>query len=309
MKKVIAVKRNSALFFILLALNLSLLFIIPFLLKNSVWWSLLALPALVCSNTYWALMHEGIHYSLFPNKKVNDYLSRAMGIVFGCAFNVVRAGHLLHHRMNRTHHDRTEVFEPEKQKWLNKCLYYYWFITGGLYQIEVLICFLSFVPKALLLNKLKNAAHAKSDPESIDYFHKQLERPNILNQIRIDTVLTIALYSISFILYGKLWWVLIVFLLVRGFLISMADNLPHYNTPINDRRFAYNLRASNWLRMLLLNFNYHRVHHHYPNVPWHQLPEVYAEKDNVARYSYGRQWLNQFKGLIHIQDIEKLNLK
>ncbi len=308
MKKSIATKTNLSLFFALILLNILALFLVPTLLHNNMWWCLLLIPALLFSNTYWALMHEGIHYSLFLNKNHNDYLSRILGIFFGCAFNVVRAGHLLHHRMNRSEHDRMEVFEPDKQKWLPKTLYYYWFLMNGLYQTEILLPFISFLPKSLIMKKLKNLSHDKAHPESIEYFINQLNKPKVLNQIRIDTIGVLIAYAISFFLYGHYWFILVLFLLVRGFLISMADNLPHYNTPVDDKRFAYNLVAPRLLQWLLLNFNYHRIHHHYPNIPWHELPKTFLKHDNVARYSYAKQWLNQFKGLIHIDEIKKIKI-
>ena len=57
-------------------------------------------------------------------------------------------------------------------------------------------------------------------------------------------------------------------LLARGFLISFLDNVYHYETPVSDVFYAKNLRLAAPLAKLLLNFNFHGIHHVNPAIPW-----------------------------------------
>ena len=45
--------------------------------------------------------------------------------------------------------------------------------------------------------------------------------------IRGDGVATGILLAFSFACYGAFWYVVLLILLLRGFLISLANNIPH----------------------------------------------------------------------------------
>ena len=48
----------------------------------------------------------------------------------------------------------------------------------------------------------------------------------------------------------------------------------------------------------VLNFNLHRIHHRYPNVPWTQLPEYFVRQSEVYDEHFLTAALNQLRGPI-----------
>ena len=60
---------------------------------------------------------------------------------------------------------------------------------------------------------------------------------------------------------------------------SLLVYIYHYRTSYGDQ-VVYNVRsvsAHGFFRWWLLNFNHHRVHHRYPTLPWHMLPDEPAD--------------------------------
>src|ERR1700680_4054062 len=59
-----------------------------------------------------AVLHEAIHGRIARKSAWNDTIGRALGICSGVSFDVVRFGHLTHHRFNRHALDRPDVIAP-----------------------------------------------------------------------------------------------------------------------------------------------------------------------------------------------------
>src|SRR5262245_1881148 len=59
-----------------------------------------------------AVQHEAIHGRLSGRPATNDRMGRIIAISSGVSFDVVRFGHLAHHRSNRHALDRPDVIEP-----------------------------------------------------------------------------------------------------------------------------------------------------------------------------------------------------
>lgn len=293
---------NLVLFGCYCILNIFQFFILPlYLLQTNPWWGLLLIPGILLTNTFWALLHEGIHNMLVNDRIWNIRLSRLMGILHGSSFYLLRFGHLMHHQFNRTEIDRTEVYDLDKDNYLIASIRYYFTICGGLYIAEVIGAWLTCLPRnqlTILADKL-----FKDNNRMKEACQRLLLKPSILRSMRADTLGIFILFSIGFYLYSAYWWLLLSALLGRGFLISWADNLPHYGTPLNDTGFAYNLSAPRWRQIMLLNFNLHRVHHHYPTVPWHQLPAYFEKDQSHYDHHYFSTGLSQFRGPISCQQL------
>jgi fatty acid desaturase len=297
---------NLILMLVLTAINLFAMFYLPLvLLQYSVWWLLLLVPIVLTTNTYWSLIHEGIHHILHNHKKMNDAMSRIMAILFGTVFNIAQFGHLMHHAYSRTSVDRPEVYEPGKHNYSIRTLGYYAKLIMGLYSVEFFGPLLAFCPQAWIV-KLANTLYAEQ-PQFEKIIKNRLLSNKTLIKIRIDTIIMYALYAATFICYGSHAWVWLVFMLVRGFMVSAADNLPHYGTSVDNVRYAYNLSMSPFLSKWLLHFNLHRVHHEQPNVPWTELPKVYQANQDTCEINYFKQALKQFKGIIPISNLTQKN--
>lgn len=82
----------------------------------------------------------------------------------------------------------------------------------------------------------------------------------------------------------------------RAFLVSTANNLPHYGTDPRQRFYALNLRLSGWLAGLLLHSNRHRVHPNQPLLPWHRLASAHRESGEGFDLGWMQAFWRRFRG-------------
>jgi fatty acid desaturase len=109
-----------------------------YLLPVDAVWALTLLPLALLNNPFWSLIHEAIHDLFHPEPRINALFGRAAGVLFGAPFRILRLSHLLHHRLNRTPMEGTELFDPLKGSKLRAAPGYYFQILGGLYLVEFL---------------------------------------------------------------------------------------------------------------------------------------------------------------------------
>jgi fatty acid desaturase len=107
-------------------------------------------------------------------------------------------------------------------------------------------------------------------------------------------------------MYGRYGWILALHFLIRAFLISFLDYLYHYASPLGDRLHGYNLRLPRWLSPLILNFNYHGIHHRFPALPWRSLARVFRNERLVFDNDYLPQALSQLRGPLTRETLEAL---
>ena len=283
--------------------NLFCFLILPLLAQQQPAWLWLLLVAVITTNTLWALIHEAIHCIFHPNKPTNFLFGRLMGLSFGVEFHIARFGHLMHHRFNRTGLDLTDGYDPDKTpRWLANIPYYLQ-ICVGLYLSEIFVPILFLLPKGTVSHLAeKLLGH---DSPHFKALKSNLLKAQTLRELRVNTLVMLALWTISFYLYGQYWWALLAASLCRGFMISFADNLPHYGTTTHDTRYAYNLSMPSIFQKLILNFNLHRVHHHYPNVPWSQLPEKFKQTNDQTDINYFKQGMRQWRGVIPLHMLDR----
>ncbi len=242
-----------------------------------------------------AVLHEAIHGRLALNAMRNDAMGRAIAICAGVSFDVVRFGHLAHHRSNRHALDRPDVIEPG-QSALSAGLKYYGHLFGGLYLTEIVTTLAMWLPRSLIVFLLKRAM--TSDEPAVTEI--RIAAIRVLDrrvwQIRVDASIIIALYAAAFHFYGAYWPLLLGAVALRGFLVSLQDNAPHYGTPATIGAAAHNTSAPRWLSLFILNQNLHAVHHDRPDLHWNALPGAFGVAD--ARYAggYVALLLRQFRG-------------
>jgi fatty acid desaturase len=107
---------NLALAFFYIAVNLYQFLIFPlWLLRQSSAWVWTLLPLALLNNPYWSLIHEAIHDLFHPRRAINMYFGRLLAILFGAPFRILRMSHLLHHNLNRTPSEATELYERGKK--------------------------------------------------------------------------------------------------------------------------------------------------------------------------------------------------
>lgn len=294
--------RSNAIFFgFILMINVFQFIILPaFLLPINPWFGLFILPLAFSNTLHWSLIHEAIHKLIHPDHVKNDLMGRALSIVFGGALEVLRFGHLMHHRFNR--HIHTEFCPANVWQWLKAAPTYYAQLFFGMYVIEIAASFaFAFLPKAWLERIYKkHATDAKGRPlpelrEATETFFFKNSR---IQRIRIDAVFIILFFGLSFYLYASYWLIGLAALMLRAFMISFHDNVYHYGTAEDNSVPAKELKLVAPISRYILHFNYHHSHHKAPFVPWKHLPEIHREKQVRFDDDYGRALKLQLNGPI-----------
>ncbi|MFA5592249.1 MAG: fatty acid desaturase [Micavibrio sp.] len=277
------------------AISLTLLlqlFFLPFLTDN-IWIMLAVVIILIPLNTpYWSLIHEAIHGNLHPNRKANQTIARAMAILFGAGYPVLRFGHLMHHQYNREW--ESEYYDAQEQPRWRAALTHYFKMLGGLYLIEVAASFaLSLSPSKIV---------AKAEPYLFeDERHRQaiktaLLKPENMRMLRMDCAAILVLYGLSFYLYGAHWFIPLAAIAGRAFIISLMDNAYHYDTPPDNSIVAHELSLPGPLEKFILYFNHHRTHHNHVTLPWSELKKAHQQDGEGYSLGLGKALAAQFKG-------------
>jgi len=260
------------------SLNIFQFFVLPmFLLPQNAWWAAAAVPIALLNNPFWALIHETIHDLFHPSLVVNSAAGRLLAIFFGAPFHVLRLTHLSHHKFNRSPLEKgTEIYDPAKVSRLHAGIGYFCYIFCGLYLLEIFSTVLFLLPGRLFRKLRRRVADGGNLQQR--WLARKFMDDNLVEEVRVDSVLIWLLLAVSAFCYRRHWPVLAGILTARIFLISFMDNIYHYRTPLHATVSGHNLRLPPSVSTLLLHFNLHRVHHRHPNVPWLGLPEVFAEE-------------------------------
>ena len=305
---------NYALCVVHLALNVFVLFLFPLLLLPNPGAAVWIVVVISCtSNGLFSVLHEAIHRSLAPTARLsligislNDLLGRVVGICFGSPFDFIATAHVTHHSVNRTQDEHIEVYGDSMTAAQRRSFVkgYYFFLLGGLYTAELIVPMVFCLPRDTAQRRLTAAFEA--DPMASQVLRRVFRSPYHLRAIRIDAGLIFATLAGSAVLYGRFWWILGIHFLIRAFLISFLDYLYHYASPLDDRLHGHNLRLPRWLSAVILNFNYHGIHHRFPALPWRSLDRVFVNEALVFDNDYVTQAVSQLRGPMTREGLEKL---
>lgn len=292
---------NGCLITLFILLSIYQLFILPlFIPQNTIYLIMLILPIILLNNTFWSLIHEGIHCKLTTYTKTNDMLSRLLSILYGSPFRALQIAHLLHHKYNRTPYERNEMYNPECVSPLHARITFYFRLFAGVYVQEIILPIIVLLP----LKTLKDLLYKKFPKDSyqrivIDTF---LKKDKNLTETRYDFLCVIILFISSFYIYGRHWPLLVMLLLIRALFISFFDYSYHYGTKTDDVSFAMNFSLPKWISKLILHFNYHGTHHQYPLIPWHALPQKFESEQGIYEKSLFSGAARQLKGPLPLSE-------
>jgi len=266
--------------------------------------SIVVAVSVLATTPCWSLLHDMMHRSFSQEKGVNELAGRFLSILLWIPFGPIRLGHLLHHRLNRSELDRSEVMAPGDG--IVYRLLYYVRLVIGLYLMEMASVFLVFLPENRIVSFAERLARGNERHRRILVSNLKKEfSQNLLSRARIDAIAILSLAIGSFLLYGENWFVLVLILAGRGFLLSVQDNSYHYNTPLDDFRYGKNLRLSPFLQVLMLNFNLHRIHHRFPRLPWYVLAKKFKATGESYDGDYFCALFEQFRGPIPVSWLMK----
>jgi fatty acid desaturase len=287
---------NARLTVLMLAVALAQLVAVPiFLLPQAPWRAVTVVVLLsFTAPASRALLHEAIHRRLVRSKSWNDGLGRALAIIYGISFDVIRFGHLAHHRFPRHVFDRADIIAPGGNRFA-AIVHYYAGLLGWFYVREILAGAIVLLSRKTIetvtARALDRDESLKALPAAI---RRSLDRS--LTQSRIDLALAALVYVGSFHLYGAYWPILLSGIAARATITSLLDNVAHYGTPGETGAAAHNLYAPRWLGLFILNGHLHGVHHDRPEIPWSELPETHLQSGNGYAGGYVAFLAKQFRG-------------
>jgi fatty acid desaturase len=244
---------------------------------------------------HYGLMHETMHGNLFDSEEVNRGIGRALGITLGLPFETMRFGHLAHHGFNRHTYDRPEAMKPD-QSWFSAAGLYYFMLMGGndlLYAVMSLPLFLPESGVRWVIGQMGD------HPDTLAMRKAALRtftNKAKVRAIRADVVMEIALAVLAAWLWGSLWWVFAGSVVARWIVLSILDNAPHYAMPLDSGLNARNTHMPRPVRWLILNQNFHGVHHHTPQTHWQDLPDTFAQSGRNLDGNWAMALLRQFRG-------------
>ncbi|MGW4366604.1 fatty acid desaturase family protein [Nocardia takedensis] len=265
-----------------ITVGLAQLLVVPLVLlpRDRAWgWALV--PIALATTPFWSLIHEAVHGSLLRDRELNDRFGRALAVLYGSPFALLKAGHLLHHRYSRTR-ERTEIYDPAHTTLLRTAPGYYLRLFGGLYLLEVLALLLALLPAAAV----RRIGARVEAPDSIaGLVFDRLAGDRVLPGFRLDAAVIVVLHLAAFLAYGAHAWMLALALFGRALIISVSDNAYHYDTALDAPLQALNLRLPRPLEGFALSFNLHGVHHRHPGLRWYELRGVFGAEG--GRYDDG----------------------
>jgi fatty acid desaturase len=150
---------------------------------------------------------------------------------------------------------------------LARRLAYYCGIFGGLHLAQVILPYVLAAPlvaRRILEHRPREAAEAS--------FLKAVLRK--MWQARLDTLLCGGWLALVAAANAQSLVPLTLLFFSRTVVISFQDNLYHHGLPSQERDAGHNIALPRGVSLLILNSNYHRVHHAFPSASWRRLPEL-----------------------------------
>jgi fatty acid desaturase len=229
--------------------------------QRQLWW--VAIPALVVYGfslaTAFAPVHEGVHRSVFTNKRLNDALAWGAGLLSFYNSTFFRRYHKWHHR-----YTQVEGKDPELEDATPSNLgEYLWHVSA--------------IP--WWIGKLRGHVKvATGRIEDIPYIPAEA-RGEVIRSTRLQLLVYAAAIALSIGLgqpWFLLYWLLPLALgqpLLRLILLAEHTHCTPKDDPLTNTRTTHTL----WpIRFLMWNMPFHAEHHLYPSIPFHALPAAHS---------------------------------
>jgi fatty acid desaturase len=248
---------------------------------------------------HWGLMHESIHGKLFESEAWNRRIGRALGIALCLDWDIMRFGHLFHHRANRHDRDRPEELKPG-QSWLSAAGPFFFQLLGG-QELGGMIAPLTVVlplggTEWAVRRIFAGEANGDLRLAALRVFGDPARR----RRVRLDFAAILALMAFAVWCWGVHWPVFAACIAARFAVLSLLDNAPHYGTPRDSGTRAYNTTLPRPFGLLVLNAHFHGVHHQASHLSWQELPREFAQ----TGAGYDGRWiatvLRQFRGPVRL---------
>jgi fatty acid desaturase len=127
--------------------------------------------------------------------------------------------------------------------------------------------------------------------------------PKRRNALRFDILAIFALFACAVWLWDAAWPVFAACIAARWSVLSLLDNAPHYGMPLDSGLDARNTSMPAGGRLLVMNGNHHGIHHHAPQLRWHELPRAFAQSGAASEGSWVAAVARQFRGPLQLEEV------
>ena len=261
--------------------------------------TVLVLLAALSGPLHWGLMHESIHGKLFESEAWNRRVGRLLGIALCLDWDVMRFAHLLHHRANRHERDRPEELKPG-QSWWRAAGPYFVQLLGGQELGGVIAPLSVLLPAQGTAWAVRRIFAGEACEEMRVVALRTFTDPARRGRIRLDFAAIVALLAFAAWSWGAHWPVFAAAIAARFAVLSLLDNAPHYGTPRDSGTRACNSTLPRPFGLLVLNANFHGVHHQATQLSWQELPREFARSGAVYDARWIAMVLRQFRGPVRL---------
>lgn len=257
-------------------------FLIYIKIKNSL--LLFILIPFMATRMYalYSLLHEGVHYLIYPNKKVNDFITKGL-LSYPLFVDLVsfRKNHLSHHKFLKTEDD------PE-----SLLLNYEEFNFPLQKQILLKILLLDLIGFNFIRYKFIKFKR-----------NRNISIYTSIGPLLFHIVLIGILYYNNLLFYYFLLWIIpyTTFFQVLNRMRLYTEHSNFYDNKLNQYR---SLKLNSFQKFFLAPYNlgYHAEHHLFPKVPFYYLPVLhdYLDKSNTKqlKMEVETNYFNLFKYIL-----------
>lgn len=236
---------------ILLAASLPVLLNMPWLFVCS--WLLIGTRMYAL----YSLLHDGTHYLIFPDKRINDLISKLfLAWPLFISLQTMRANHFAHHKYLKTARDpEQDHLQYPEFKFPQKKLSLFWTILKDLTGFN----FIKYKLIGLRSGKITD-----------------LKNISLWRYVYYLSILAMVFYF-EWHLYFLVCWIL-PYATVYQLLNRIRAYSEHLNLPENSTYQTRSLLLGPIQRFFLAphNLGLHAEHHYYPSVPFYNLDKLHA---------------------------------
>ena len=238
------------------------------------WWPALLAIVLIAplQHALFILAHEAAHYRLHPDRRINDWLGRFIGMTGGVSMCSYRVIHRLHHNYLYKPQDPDIALHggyPRGKKYLIKKLLKD--VTGQT----------AFKNYAYFFGNPAINLNANITQRPLDDTAPSLRRAALEDRwfvAAFHVLMPIVMFSLGWGWYYMVLWVIPLLTLLQAILrlraICEHGAVTDFSSPLTAARTNI---ANAWQRFFIFphHVNYHLAHHLYPAVPHYNLPKLH----------------------------------
>lgn len=199
-------------------------------------------------NTIVLFLHEGMHYTLFPRKWVNDTISVLLGACVLMSYTAYQVMHIRHHDFLGDPRDPDDYHNYTKSPVIIWLLHFMRLLLGSFLYIFLI-------------------------PIFAWRYGSSGDRRRIVSEYLFLAIVYTVLFQL--LPLSMLAWCWLLPLVIVGYMVNIRGFTQHGMTDAHDPYLASrSIHPNRVVSFLLLNENLHLEHHLFPEIPSYHLPQL-----------------------------------